>query len=403
MGKLCMPAEQDLSEADLLLNELQLRMTNAVLNSPRCAMCFDNPREVYLILAAFFEEQQREVQQAAAVALSVDDVRRIWIFCFDLLFENEHQNQNQQQQQQQGLDENHTEGDAVEDATAATLRSFLLHSPSIPLSALQQPAPPAPQRQRRTTDDDEHDNASAQPHCSLLSLVRPVLSALVELCYTVDLRLQRPVLHTDEAVSLSVVGFAALTASLVPTLDRVRAVRLCAQLAADVLDASWNSASTGERPLRLFLTVLSLFLASVWWVWGVLDDVHALPLRALAAQLMAAVDTLAVQVTAAAAQPSLTSASHSFFTMWLQSALRSDGGAVHWQLYTKGTPRTAEGGSSDDDVAHHVAGTAETTDALVVLSEDASKDTSKDECKDETASTHAAPTESLDFWVQLSS
>lgn len=346
MENVCVPNQHTLDERDLLLTELQQRMTRAVLESSRYDQCVRSRHELYLALADFFEAQQRQKDRAVEVSLSVTDVRRIWAFCVDII------NRYQRQRAPNAMEATNEVDEGV-----AELHAFLIHSPSIPLEALQQPAP-------CVQDSQLHRGVAtpmppSQPPCSLFSLVRPALSSLLDVCYAADRKLHRPASLTSSSTSLSVVSFAALCASLVPSLDRVQAVRTTAQLADDA--CSGHSVKTSERAEKrqgpeFALRTMSLFLSSVWLVWGVLDKEHSTPLRVLADSLVR--DAWAGSTSAAATASSPSAASSSFFSLWLQRALRRDGGVVHQQLHaTNVAPagRASSGTGTDVVEAVHAA------------------------------------------------
>ncbi|KPI86067.1 hypothetical protein ABL78_4869 [Leptomonas seymouri] len=319
----CVPAEHNLDEIELLLNELQLRMTNAVLSSTRYEQCLRSSHELYCVLAEFFESQRVEAQQAADVALSPTEVRRIWAYCFGVI-----ELHRQQADGGSGRDAD-TTSNALDE-----LHSFLARRPAVPLEALQQPAPTVASNERLVGKLNEIDaSSSMMTRRSLFSLVRSVLPSLMELCYTVDLRLQHISSSSlPSSASLSVLSFAALTASLVPTLDRVQAVRWTAQLADDLWDAQVIKTADESQQRFSFKTIV-LLLAGVWWVWSTLDVEHTPVLRKLAELLVVEADAPATSNDASAQVPSMWSSS-SFFTLWFQDALRRNAGALHQQLYS---------------------------------------------------------------------
>jgi hypothetical protein len=380
MANVCVPTQHNLNEVELLLHELQLRMTTAVLKSPRYKQCLSSPRTLYLVLADFFEAQRRAAQRAARIALPTVDVQSIWLFCLNTLH-------------LQGLLTQHSEV-----ATPDTLRYFLLNSPSLPLESLQQPAPLPRSCCSCTAQSSSEDGgdagatASATSCRSLFSLVRPSLPSLLELPYVADRRMQRPT--TTTTPSLSFLVLAAVSASLVPTLDRVQAVRWTAQLAdatvEDALagcgDSEEGEEEEGKHQRQKLRRTAALLLAGVWWVWGVLDEVHATSLHTLAEQLANDTTITTVGDALTAQTPSVPSSSSSAiiptfssFTEWLQRALRANGGVAHQQLY------------ADDATAR--TGTAMT--AEVEHNHDGEDDSAR------ASTSNGAETENRGFWTQL--
>ncbi|KPA84092.1 hypothetical protein ABB37_02195 [Leptomonas pyrrhocoris] len=380
MENVCVPAQHNLNEVDLLLRELQLRMTNAVLGSPRYTQCLHDPQQLYLALAEFFEEQQQEAQQAAKVALSATDVRRIWTYCFDVV----------QQHRQQNSGKADDEAGAHKESREE-LHGFVVRSPAVPLEALQQPAPVVSSKQSRVGEVNEND-APSPPllHCSLFSLVRPALSSLVELCYIVDCRLQPAPSSSSSSpasTSLSALNFAALTASLIPTRDRVQAVQRTAQLADDLWEAQVSNAVEEETRRWFPFKTMVVFLAGVWWVWSVLDVAHAGALRQLAELLAVEADRPAPGNNASTSLPS----SSAYFTVWLQNALRRNGGALHRRLYA--TPAHDTEDARAGSITNH---STTITEATAELSDEGHEEAG-------TETEDAVKAADNNFWAQLAS
>ncbi|KAK7195840.1 hypothetical protein NESM_000515400 [Novymonas esmeraldas] len=367
----CVPTQHTLDEVQLLLQELQLRMTRAVEASPRLsAATQEQPHVLYEILASFFDAQLAQAQQTRALAIDMADVRRVWAFCLREL----------------ALSPLPAHGG--EGRLAAWLRS----APSLPLSALQRGAPVvcAPSSAAVPPPSAQSDGGGLT---SVFSLVRHGFAALMDAAYVVDQRLQRP----TSSGAVAVVSLAALAASRVVALDRVQAVRLSAELADGVTGATVTYADGADGPPYAMADVAAL-LAGVWHTWGVLDVVHRPGLQSLSEQL---VHTYAPPLSGGSAEAdgwaaaAATSSPPLSFVVWLQRALRARGGAVHRQLCVEGGPGTAPAahtGQHDagaDVSTPHPSGT--TTDPTLTAAA-----TTTTLCDGDSAA-------AADFWARLAS
>ncbi|GET88683.1 hypothetical protein LtaPh_2304200 [Leishmania tarentolae] len=299
----CIPTQPTLNEVELLVRELQLRMTQAVEASPRLDAALQEPRVLYAILADYFESQLQQAQQAKGVALEIVDVRRVWAFCLAEL--------------------------ALPQAAAPTqtLYDFVYGAPSLPLEALQRAAPVVDVSSAACAPCTAGASVSSctarreAVHTSVFSILRSGFAGLMDVAYVADQRLQRPL----SSATVSVVSLAALSASLVPTLDRVQAVRLTAQLADDLVDGRATSNDGSPMPPYSRSAVATL-LAGVWYTWGMLDAAHSPALHSLGEHLFQEFATSAHGLKAPAVLPVS-------FAAWLQHALRVDSGVLHKQLY----------------------------------------------------------------------
>lgn len=302
-GNVCVPIQHTFDERDLLLTELQQRMTRAVLESPHYEQSLHSPHELYRTLANFFEAQQAEAEKARQIALSATDLRRVWTYCIGVVH---------QEQEKKTRSSKSTAAVSSEEAREE-LQQLVRHGPSVFLEALQQHAP---------------YTAEGQQQISLFSLLRPAMSCILDLCYVVECRLHGPASPSAGASRLSVLHLGVACASLVSTLDRVQAVRVTAQVADEVWEShrdtfAGTAKRAGQHCSHFFHTVV-FFLAGVWYVWGVLDVDHTAPLRIRA-------ESLVRDAAAAVSSGDLPPVS-SFFNTWLQGSLRGNGGAVHQQL-----------------------------------------------------------------------
>ncbi|KAG5504350.1 hypothetical protein JKF63_04799 [Porcisia hertigi] len=318
----CIPSHHTADEVDLLLHELQLRMTRAVESSPRLSTSHNEPHVLYAILADFFESKIALAQRSKKVALSAGDVMRVWAFCLAELAS------------WSSADDTYTPNVAATSPSEPchdkgpdkTLQSFVHSAPSLPLKTLQRGAPAV-----EVTSDLRYSPAavlssslftssSEARTTSVFSIIQSSFAALMDLAYVVDQRLQR----SSSSGAISVVSLAAVAASLVPTLDRVQAVRLTARIADDVLNGRTTLSDGSVAPPHSRSAVATL-LAGVWYTWGVLDTAHTTALHSLGERLLHPSSTPACgDITLALPPPS--------FTAWLQGALRENNGALHQRL-----------------------------------------------------------------------
>lgn len=336
-------------------------MTRTVEASPRLYAAQMEPRVLYAILAEFFETQLKQARRAKDVALEAVDVRRVWAFCLEEL----------------------ALSCATHDTSAATLSSALSHAnapaqtlydfvhdaPSLPLEALQRGAPVvdvnsvARAPSAAVTSSSPCTARSEASRTSVFSVVRSGFAGLMDLAYVADQRLQRP----SSSGAISVVSLAALAASLVPTLDRVQAVRLTAQIADDVVESRITS-SDGSAMLPHSRSAVATLLAGVWHIWGVLDAAHSPTLHSLGEELFQRFATPAHDRMGPTASPVS-------FVAWLQRALRENNGAVHQQLYAdaeRSTPPAKTNAGEADAVVPHVTedhDTAAVTEDIAAVSD----------------------------------
>ncbi|CAC9489139.1 hypothetical protein LINJ_23_0400 [Leishmania infantum JPCM5] len=315
----CIPTQQPLNEVELLMQELQLRMTRTAEASPRLYAALQEPRAIYAILAEFFESQLEQSRRAKDVALEAADVRRVWAFCLEALAFSCATYDTNAAPSSSAL--SHAQ------APAQSLDDFVRGAPSLPLEALQRGAPVvdansvARAPSAAATPSSPCTARSEARRTSVFSILRSGFAGMMDLAYVADQRLQRP----SSSGAISVVSLAALAASLVPTLDRVQAVRLTAQIADDVVDSRITS-SDGSTVPPCSRSAVATLLAGVWHIWGVLDAAHSPTLYSLGQRLFQQFATPAHGRMA----PNVSPVS---FAAWLQRALRENNGALHQQLY----------------------------------------------------------------------
>ncbi|KAG5478628.1 hypothetical protein LSCM1_06031 [Leishmania martiniquensis] len=337
----CLPSQHTLDEVELLLQELQLRMTRAVEVSPHLNASLQEPHVLYTALAEFFEAQHTQAQRAKDVALDAVDVQRVWAFCLAELASSgaAHSTSTPATDAPSRGELSHVE------PTAQTLHEFVHSSLSLPLEALQRHAPAVHGKSlMRTSSDAFASSSSCTPSSraspiSVFSIVRPVFAKLTDLAYVADQRLQRP----SSSATISVLSLAALAASLVPTLDRVQVVRLTAQI-ADELVSSRITSSDGSALPPCSRPAAAALLAGVWYVWGVLDSAHSTALHSLGERLFQRF-ALSTRGSMASDMPM------SSFTAWLQPAFRENKGALHQELYAeapRGEPLAKAGAGGVD-------------------------------------------------------
>ncbi|KAG5501188.1 hypothetical protein JIQ42_06186 [Leishmania sp. Namibia] len=365
-----LPTQHTLDEVELLVQELQLRMTRTVEVSPRLRASLQKPHVLYTILAEFFDSQRTQAQRAKDLSLDAADVRRVWAFCVGELTSS------------CATHSRSTPTAAVPspgelsdaEAPAQTLHEFVHDAPSLPLEALQRVAPVVhgnpllctpPAAVAFSSPCSSSDGASPT---SVFSILRPAFARLMDLAYVADQRLQRP----SSSATISVLSLAALAASLVPTLDRVQAMRLTAQIADDLVHGCPISSDGSATPPYSRSAVATL-LAGVWYVWGVLDSAHSTALHLLGERLFQ-------RFAPPTRGPVASDLSMFSFTTWVQRALRENNGALHQQLY-------ADAPSSCPPANAGTGG----VDAIVAPS--------TDEC--DTAAASEGIAADLDFWARL--
>ncbi|CAG9574142.1 hypothetical protein LMJF_23_0355 [Leishmania major strain Friedlin] len=324
----CVPTQKPLNEIELLVQELQLRMTRAVEASPRLYAALKEPRVLYAILAEFFASQLEQARRSKHVALEAADVRRVWVFCLqELAF----------------LCATH-DTNAATSSSALSLYDFVHGAPSLPLEALQRGAPVveansvARAPSAAAMSSSPCTARSEASRTSVFSILQSGFAGMMDLAYVADQRLQRP----SSSGAISVVSLAALAASLVPTLDRVQAVRLTAQIADDVVDSRITSSDGSAMPPCSRSAVATL-LAGVWHIWGVLDAAHSPTLHSLGQCLFQQFATPAHLRLA----PTVSPVS---FAAWLQRALRENNGGLHQQLYADAEGSTSAAKTSTGEV-----------------------------------------------------
>ncbi|KAG5478416.1 hypothetical protein LSCM4_04648 [Leishmania orientalis] len=366
----CLPTQHTLDEVELLVQELQLRMTRTVEVSPRLRASLQEPHVLYTILAEFFDSQRTQAQRAKDVSLDAADARRVWAFCVEELTSS--CATHSRSTPTAAAPSPGELSDAK--APAQTLHEFVHDAPSLPLEALQRVAPVVHGNSLLCTPSAAvafssscSSSGGASP-TSVFSILRPAFARLMDLAYVADQRLQRP----SSSATISVLSLAALAASLVPTLDRVQAMRLTAQMADDLVHGCPVSSDGSATPPYSRSAVATL-LAGVWYVWGVLDSAHSKALHLLGGRLFQ-------QFAPPTRGPVASDLSIFSFTAWVQRALRENHGALHQQLYA----------DAPSDCPPANAGTGG-VDAIVAPS--------ADEC-DTTAASEGIAADP-DFWARL--
>ncbi|KAG5478824.1 hypothetical protein CUR178_05403 [Leishmania enriettii] len=366
----CLPTQHTLDEVELLVQELQLRMTRTVEVSPRLRASLQEPHVLYTILAEFFDSQRTQAERVKDVSLDAADVRRVWAFCVEELTSS-------------CATHNRSTPTAAApspgelsdaEAPAQTLHEFVHDAPSLPLEALQRVAPVVHGNSLLCTPSaavafsSPCSSSGGASSISVFSILRPSFARLMDLAYVADQRLQRP----SSSATISALSLAALAASLVPTLDRVQAMRLTAQIADDLVHSCPVSSDGSASPPYSRSTVATL-LAGVWYVWGMLDAAHSTALHLLGERLF---QRFALPTRGLVA----SDLSMFSFAAWVQRALRENNGALHQQLYT----------DAPSDCPPANAGTGG-GDAIVAPSAD----------ERDTAAASEGTAADLDFWARL--